>query len=128
MPDTPVLSGRWLNPEEIRYLEIQTYIKEGGRSSMEATEKFKWSYLTDLLTDYKIYLQAFILFTASVCAYGKAPSRRLTSPVSDPKSRPQVHNAFDHEVNGLYIVASAAPDNSSLRRGCNQRCWLLQAC
>ncbi|KAI7088253.1 MFS general substrate transporter [Hortaea werneckii] len=70
MPDTPALSSRWLNAEEIRYLEIQTYIKEGGRSSMEATEKFKWSYLTDLLTDYKVYLQAFILFTASVCAYG----------------------------------------------------------
>ncbi|KAI6801727.1 MFS general substrate transporter [Hortaea werneckii] len=70
MPDTPALSSRWLNTEEIRYLEIQTYIKEGGRSSMEATEKFKWSYLTDLLTDYKVYLQAFILFTASVCAYG----------------------------------------------------------
>ncbi|KAI7362920.1 MFS general substrate transporter [Hortaea werneckii] len=58
MPDTPALSSRWLNAEEIRYLEIQTYIKEGGRSSMEATEKFKWSYLTDLLTDYKVYLQA----------------------------------------------------------------------
>ncbi|KAI7369408.1 MFS general substrate transporter [Hortaea werneckii] len=70
MPDTPALSSRWLNAEEIRYLEIQTYIKEGGRSSMEATEKFKWSYLTDLLTDYKVYLQAFILFTASTCAYG----------------------------------------------------------
>ena len=70
MPDTPALSGRWLNQEEQRYLEIQTIIKEGGRSSMEKDDKFKWGYLTDLLTDYKVYMQAWILFTASVLAYG----------------------------------------------------------
>lgn len=70
MPDTPALSGRWLNAEEIRWFEIQTIIKEGGRSSMEKTDKFKWSYLTELLTDYKVYMQAWILFTASTCAYG----------------------------------------------------------
>ncbi|KAF7188316.1 MFS-type transporter cnsO [Pseudocercospora fuligena] len=70
MPDTPSLSGRWLNQEEQRYLEIQTIIKEGGKSSMEKGDKFKWGYLTDLLTDYKVYMQAWILFTASVLAYG----------------------------------------------------------
>ncbi|PGH16159.1 hypothetical protein AJ79_01926 [Helicocarpus griseus UAMH5409] len=70
MPDTPQLSGRWLSEKEIRYLTIQTTIKEGGSSAMEKTDKFKWSYLWELLTDYKVYLQAWILFTASVCAYG----------------------------------------------------------
>lgn len=70
MPDTPALSGKWLNDEERRWLSIQMIIKEGGRSSMEKGEKFKWSYLTDLLTDVKVYMQAWILFTASVCAYG----------------------------------------------------------
>lgn len=75
MPDTPALSGRWLNAEEQRYLHIQTIIKEGGAKNMESSEKFKWSYLTDLLTDYKVYMQAWILFTASVLAYGKHPPR-----------------------------------------------------
>ncbi|KAK3633298.1 hypothetical protein LTR56_015866 [Elasticomyces elasticus] len=70
MPDTPALSHKWLDEEELRYLEIQTVIKEGGRNTQEAQHKFKWSYLTDLLTDYKVFFQAFILFTASVCAYG----------------------------------------------------------
>jgi hypothetical protein len=69
MPDRPSLSGRWLEPQEIRYLELQNTIREGGRSS-EKTDKFKWSQLVDLLTDYKVYLQAWILFTASTCAYG----------------------------------------------------------
>ena len=69
MPDRPSLSGRWLEPQEIRYLELQNTIREGGRSS-EKADKFKWSQLFDLLTDYKVYLQAWILFTASTCAYG----------------------------------------------------------
>ena len=72
MPDTPQLSGRWLTEKEIRYLTIQTTIKEGGSSAMEKTDKFKWSHLWELLTDYKVYLQAWILFTASVCAYGES--------------------------------------------------------
>lgn len=45
MPDTPALSGRWLNDEEMRYFEIQQIIREGGRVNMEKSEKFKWSYL-----------------------------------------------------------------------------------
>lgn len=38
---------------------------------MEKSEKFKWKYIWALLTDYKVFLQAWILFVASVCAYGK---------------------------------------------------------
>lgn len=71
MPDTPALSGKWLNAEEMKYFAIQTMIKNGGRAASEKADKFKWSYLIDLVTDYKVYLQAWILFTASVCAYGK---------------------------------------------------------
>lgn len=71
MPDTPQLSGKWLTAEEMRYFAIQTMIKDGGRASAEKADKFRWGYLKDLVTDYKVYLQAWILFTASVCAYGK---------------------------------------------------------
>ena len=72
MPDTPELSHRWLSPEDIRYLCIQRAIKEGGKTNSEGetANSFKWSYVKDLFTDYKLYLQAFILFTASTCAYG----------------------------------------------------------
>jgi len=72
MPDSPELSQKWLSQEEIRYLLIQRYIKEGGKTNAtgEAAEKFKWKLFRELITDYKVYLQAFILFTASTCAYG----------------------------------------------------------
>lgn len=71
MPDTPTLSGRWLDQDEIRYLEIQLLIREGGNQLKEQADKTKWPYFWDLITDYKVYLQAWILFTASVCAYGE---------------------------------------------------------
>ena len=77
MPDTPALSGKWLTAEEMHYFTIQNMIKDGGRATSEQADKFKWSYLIDLVTDYKVYLQAWILFTASVCAYGK--SQRMSS-------------------------------------------------
>lgn len=72
MPDSPELSQRWLDAEEIRYLLIQRAIKEGSKNAAtgEEAQKFKWGYVYDLFTDYKLYLQAWILFTASVCAYG----------------------------------------------------------
>lgn len=69
MPDKPSLSGRWLTEVEMRYMEIQNLIREGGRSQ-EKVDKFRWSDLSALLTDHKVYLQAWILFTASTCAYG----------------------------------------------------------
>ncbi|OAG34347.1 hypothetical protein AYO21_11499 [Fonsecaea monophora] len=71
MPDTPALSSRWLSPSEIRFLDIQITIKEGGRASQEASNnKFRWGDLFSLLTDYKLYLQSWILFSVVGCAYG----------------------------------------------------------
>lgn len=72
MPDSPELSQKWLKAEEIRYLLIQRTIKEGGKINAvgESAEKFRWGLVRELFSDYKLYLQAFILFTASTCAYG----------------------------------------------------------
>ena len=69
MPDTPQLSGRWLEPDEIRYLTIQTDIREGGKYR-EAAEKFSWRDVRALVTDYKVYLQMWILFATTTCSYG----------------------------------------------------------
>ena len=82
MPDTPALSGKWLTAEEMHYFAIQNMIKDGGRMASEKADKFKWSYLIDLVTDYKVYLQAWILFTASVCAYGKSKSTSNFDPIT----------------------------------------------
>ena len=91
MPDSPELSRKWLSEDEVKYLQLQRLIKEGGKSNAtgEVAEKFKWGLLRELVTDYKVYLQAWILFTASVCAYGlkfTMPSSKLSQPVSRTNS------------------------------------------
>src|SRR5699024_127289 len=122
MPDTPQLSGRWLTEPEIRYLTIQTFIKEGGSSAMEKADKFRWSQLWELITDYKVYLQAWILFTASVCSYGKSSStweypsgsQSLTFPMC---YRSEIHDALHYQIHGLHLLGCATDDHPAVRRG-----------
>ncbi|EGX90923.1 MFS transporter, putative [Cordyceps militaris CM01] len=69
--DSPSLSGRWLGPEEMRFLELQHFIKQGGRFSDEESEsKFNWHDLKMVVTNRRLYLQAYILLCISACSYG----------------------------------------------------------
>lgn len=73
--DSPRLSGKWLNPEEIRYLELQTFIKQGGRVSEDKEGGFKWCELIAVITNPRVYGQAYILLAISACSYGKLIKR-----------------------------------------------------
>ncbi|KAL4934072.1 major facilitator superfamily domain-containing protein [Aspergillus undulatus] len=66
--DTPALSKRWLEPDEIQYLELSMFIKQGGR--VEHEEKFKWKDLMMVLTNWRVYMQAWFLFAQSALSYG----------------------------------------------------------
>ncbi|EAU30176.1 conserved hypothetical protein [Aspergillus terreus NIH2624] len=66
--DTPALSKRWLSPEEIRYLELSMLIKQGGRVDHEAS--FQWKDLYMVLTNWRVYMQAYFLFAQSALSYG----------------------------------------------------------
>jgi MFS family permease len=66
--DTPALSARWLAPEEIRYLELSMFIKQGGTSSEETG--FKWRDLRIVLSNWRIYVQAYFLLCQSTLSYG----------------------------------------------------------
>ncbi|KAJ5668877.1 hypothetical protein N7462_009947 [Penicillium macrosclerotiorum] len=66
--DTPTLSGAWLSPEEIRYLELSMFIKQGGTSHEEA--RFKMRDLKMVLTNWRVYVQAYFLFCQSALSYG----------------------------------------------------------
>ncbi|TDZ31683.1 putative transporter [Colletotrichum sidae] len=69
--DTPSLSTRWLEPEEIRYLELSIFIKQGGGSREETTErKVNWHDLKMNLTNWRIYVQAYFLLCQSALSYG----------------------------------------------------------
>ncbi|KAF6792050.1 transporter C1002.16c-like protein 24 [Colletotrichum sojae] len=69
--DSPVLSTRWLQPDEIRFLELQRFIKQGGRfQDEEKDEKFKWADLRAVVTNWRLYMQAWALLATSACSYG----------------------------------------------------------
>lgn len=75
--DTPALSTRWLEPDEIRYLEISMFIKQGGM--FRAENGFRWKDLKMVLSNWRIYMQAYFLFVQSALSYGKRKLSWLTT-------------------------------------------------
>ena len=73
--DTPALSTRWLNPNEIRYLEISMFIKQGGAFQDEAGSKTR--DLKKVLMNWRVYVQAYFLFCQSALSYGRLPGLRM---------------------------------------------------
>ena len=72
--DTPALSSRWLTPDETRYLELSMFIKQGGTSVEETSFKFK--DLKVVLSNWRVYVQAYFLLCQSALSYGMEPSPR----------------------------------------------------
>jgi MFS family permease len=70
--DSPALSGRWLEPEEIRFLELQRFIKDGGKFQEEKAN-FRWKDVRMVLCNWRLYMQSYILLCISACSYGMAP-------------------------------------------------------
>ena len=74
--DTPALSTRWLEPDEIRYLEVSAFIKQGGMFVEE--RRFRWKDLKMVLLNWRIYCQSYFLFVQSSLSYGKFRPNNLT--------------------------------------------------
>ncbi|KAK7741275.1 hypothetical protein SLS63_000828 [Diaporthe eres] len=73
--DLPSTSTRWLSPDELRFLEVQRKLKQGGLnadgSDVEGGELgFQWYQLRMVLTDWKNCLLAFCLACQAVGFYG----------------------------------------------------------
>lgn len=81
--DSPKLSTRWLAPDEIRFLELQLFIKEGGKLKEETLAMKRrnlWKDLVAVLMNWRMYIIIFILICQAACAYGTfslRPSLRL---------------------------------------------------
>ncbi|KAF4293448.1 hypothetical protein KXX32_006325 [Aspergillus fumigatus] len=82
--DSPRRSGRWLDPEEIRYLELQHFIKDGGRFKDER-KRASWSDIKAVLLNWRMYMLAYILLCQSACSYGQ--SRSLNSASASQLTR-----------------------------------------
>jgi sugar phosphate permease len=69
--DTPALSTRWLEPEEIRYLELRQLTRRATAPGeyKEGNKHFDLAIFKELLTDYKVYLLIFANWSNAVPNY-----------------------------------------------------------
>ncbi|KAJ5088906.1 hypothetical protein N7456_012522 [Penicillium angulare] len=67
--DSPRLSTRWLDEDEIRYLEIQHFIKEGGQFK-EEQERVTLKDVFGVMKNWRLYFLAYIMMCQSACNYG----------------------------------------------------------
>jgi MFS family permease len=70
--DTPRLSHKWLEPEEIRYLELQNLIKQGGKHNDEKPRGPNWKDVKGVLLDWKIYMMSYHLVCIAATSYGSS--------------------------------------------------------
>ncbi|KAK2785261.1 hypothetical protein FQN53_007837 [Emmonsiellopsis sp. PD_33] len=71
LPNSPA-TARFLKPEERAFL-LDRLAKDSGGTSAGGDmneEPFKWKYVKNALTDYKIYLTVLIYFGNSLCTFG----------------------------------------------------------
>ncbi|KAJ5556682.1 hypothetical protein N7494_000597 [Penicillium frequentans] len=80
--DSPPLSTRWLDQDEIRYMGIQQFIKDGGQVQDEekrTTLKDIWG----VANNWRLYSLAYIMMCQSACNYGLSLSTNLTMALID---------------------------------------------
>jgi MFS family permease len=83
LPDTPLLSGRWLSEREQRYISLLHYATRGGgaagsdstNAEGEKKTKFNWKVIRQVLTDRNLYLQA-VVFASNTIPNSKWSQRR----------------------------------------------------
>jgi MFS family permease len=72
LPDTPSLSTRWLNPGEIRFLNLIHQATRGSkrdelvRTDNKSVKRRRWGTFIQVISDPKIYLQAIVYMSNSV--------------------------------------------------------------
>ncbi|KAL3472834.1 major facilitator superfamily domain-containing protein [Aspergillus californicus] len=67
--DSPQLSTRWLDQDEIRFLEVQHFIKEGGQFREEHA-RTTWKDVWGVMKNWRLYLLSYIMMCQSACNYG----------------------------------------------------------
>lgn len=71
LPDSPShAAGRWLTHDEARFLNLTHIVTRGVHKKPEGKQKFQWSILWSVLTDWQLYLQALVFASNAVPNYG----------------------------------------------------------
>ncbi|KAH6679902.1 major facilitator superfamily domain-containing protein [Plectosphaerella plurivora] len=64
--DSPASSGKWLDADEIRYLELRQLAQNGNKIAEKKEAGVDWKILRSVLCDWQIYLQALIYWSNTV--------------------------------------------------------------
>lgn len=114
--DSPQLSGKWLTQDEIRYLELQHFIKDGGEFKDER-KKTSWKDISAVLSNWKMYLLAYILLCQSACSYGlSAIYPTIAFSLTNPNAqRYQIYPPYLDERHGLQGHQCPAHDRPAVR-------------
>lgn len=69
--DVPALSGGWLEPDEMKYLELRQIAAHGSTKRIKEQEKTrKWQIVRSVLFDWQLYLQGFVYWSNTAPNYG----------------------------------------------------------
>ncbi|KAB8072469.1 putative MFS transporter [Aspergillus leporis] len=102
--DSPKRSTKWLSPEEIRYLELQHFIKEGGHFKAEK-KGVSWRELKAVLLNWRLYMQAYILLCQSACSYGtKFTMPTITKSMGFTNTNAQLMTVPPYVAGGISAV------------------------
>lgn len=69
LPDSPALSGKWLAPQEARFLEL-THAQTRGKKTTTGAKKEDLQTLGKVMTDWQLYLQGLVFMSNTVPNYG----------------------------------------------------------
>ena len=129
--DSPGLSTKWLDQDEIRYMVIQQFIKDGGHPEKEQ-EKTALKDIWGVMKNWRLYLLAYIMMCQSACNYGALASINLPRSfwaVTDSSlniHRDQIHPPLSNKGHGLPRHQRTTNDGSPLHRRRNIRDCLHQ--
>ncbi|KAG6362503.1 hypothetical protein INS49_010735 [Diaporthe citri] len=104
--DSPKRGTRWLDPDEIRFLELQIFIKQGGKFHEESG--FKMRDLKIVLMNWRLYLQAWFLFCQSATSYGtKFTMPTITKVMGFSTTNAQLMSAPPYVVGAISSIGFA---------------------
>ncbi|KAM0554048.1 hypothetical protein ACHAPJ_007123 [Fusarium lateritium] len=63
--DSPEASGKWLDPDEIKFLQLRQLAQNGNKVT-ETKKSVDWKILRSVVCDWQIYLQALIYWSNTV--------------------------------------------------------------
>ncbi|POS68989.1 hypothetical protein DHEL01_v212617 [Diaporthe helianthi] len=69
--DSPSLSHKWLNADEIRFIDLQNFIKQGGKLQWIQEQRGQmWRDVKGIMMNWRVYVHGSFIIVNTSCSYG----------------------------------------------------------